>query len=187
MSYQTINEQNTNNVDTLKSEFDLSIGSLNVRGINFDVKRKAVFQWAKIKRFDILFLQECYCSVDKEDEWENEWEGKIIYSHGTKHSKGVMMLFSKNFDFQILQQNIDNEGRYIMCKLEVNDEIFWCVNIYAPNTMQEKRVFFENIDSLVEELDISESDNLIIGGDWNSIQNSALDKMGGKIIPPTQW
>ena len=57
MSHNIINENNT---DTGKIDYDLSIGSLNIRGINNDIKRNAVFKWAKLKNFDILFLQECY-------------------------------------------------------------------------------------------------------------------------------
>ena len=80
-------------------------------------------QFLNGQNFDILFLQECYCSEDKQQDWDSEWGNKFIYSHGTNHSKGVMMLFSNKLDFKVLHERTDHEGRYIICKLEVNKEI----------------------------------------------------------------
>ena len=170
----------SNTTTTEQIMYDLVIGSLNVRGINDNIKRNAIFQWTRSKKFDIFFLQECYCSAEIEESWENEWGGKIKYSHGTKHSKGVMILFSKNLDYTILEEKIDQEGRYIILKLKINEEVFWCFNIYAPTVNKDKHTFFRTLSKVVNELDIPETENVIAGGDWNSIQNSQLDKVGGR-------
>ena len=81
---------------------DFIMGSLNVRGINNKIKRRGVFEWATCKDIDILMLQECYCSKSNVTEWSDEWKGKFIFSHGSKHSRGTIVLFRKGFDMEIV-------------------------------------------------------------------------------------
>ena len=45
------------------------------------------------QKSDVIFLQETYSSADNVKFWENEWGGKIFASHGSNHSRGVMILF----------------------------------------------------------------------------------------------
>ena len=94
-------------------DIDFKVGSLNVRGINDDVKRKGIFDWAK-KQFDIVMLQECYCCKDIEAKWVDEWEGDCLFSHGSKHSKRTMIHFKRGLDIDIELEQIDNLGRYII-------------------------------------------------------------------------
>ena len=84
---------------TVKIKYDFAIGSLNARGLNNNIKRNSIFTWAKKNRFDILFLQECYCSQEIEKDWTNEWNGEILFSHGSKHGKGTMILFNNTLDY----------------------------------------------------------------------------------------
>ena len=55
-----------------KSSCEFSIGSLNIRGMNDKLKRLAIFNWIKKKKFDIFMLQECYCVEDTGSKWEQE-------------------------------------------------------------------------------------------------------------------
>ena len=90
-----------------------------------------------------------------------------------------MILFKVGFDVKILSSKEDLQGRYIIAKLEIQGEVFVIVNIYAPNKITEKDLFFQNISSEFEKYDITLSDKLILGGDWNSILDINLDKKGG--------
>ena len=56
--------------------------TVNVGGLNKSIKRRALFRW----------LQETYSSVETAKIWETEWDGKVLFSHGSSHSKGVMRL-----------------------------------------------------------------------------------------------
>ena len=40
-----------------------------------------------------FFLQVTYSDVSLEDFWRAEWGGEIFFSHGSQHSRGVMILF----------------------------------------------------------------------------------------------
>ncbi len=96
---------------TNKANSDVSIGSINVRGINDFVKRNSMFKWVRKNDFDITLLQETFSSFENEDVWRREWGGKIIFAHGTNHSKGTMILIKQNFDLKILQEKLDDHGR----------------------------------------------------------------------------
>ena len=159
---------------------DFSIGSLNARGINNIIKRKGIFDWAHQRKFDILMLQECYCSEDVESKWTDDWGGgTCIFSHGTKHSKGTMILFNKCLDIDILSTTVDISGRYIIIKCIIQGEPFTLVNLYAPNSMRDKQQFFKDLSKKLDNINLDINDHLIMAGDWNSIQESTLDKKGG--------
>ena len=72
--------------------------TLNVRGLNSSRKRRQVFRWLHLQRSDIIFLQETYSSKTTIKQWEAEWGGKVVASHSTTHSKGVMILFKPNLN-----------------------------------------------------------------------------------------
>ena len=46
---------------------DFKLLSLNVRGIRSAKKRKALFMWLNVRKYDIIFLQETYCTAEVED------------------------------------------------------------------------------------------------------------------------
>ena len=162
---------------------DISIGSLNVRGINNEIKRNSVFKWARKKNFDVVLLQETYSSVEIENAWNNEWGRDIIYAHGSKHSKGTMVMFKPGMDINVIDVCTDRNGRYIILKLQFMSENFTLINIYAPNKELEKKVFFNDVLAMLDTLNIQMDDKIICGGDWNSIFDVTLDKCGGRNNP----
>ena len=73
-----------------------------------------------------IFLQETYSDEKLEAVWEAEWGGKIFCSHGTKHSKGVMILLNPKYDIEVEKLERDNHGRLIILDTKINDTITWC-------------------------------------------------------------
>ena len=80
---------------------EVKILSRNVRGLNKTTKRHQVFRWLHQQKADVIFLQETYSSPQTIKTWEAEWGGKIIDSHGSNHSRGVMILFKPRLDVTI--------------------------------------------------------------------------------------
>ena len=80
---------------------NLSVVSLNVRGIREQTKRRSIFSYLKDQRANVYFLQETYSEPADENMWKNEWGGKIFFSHGTNHSKGVCTLINPSVNFKI--------------------------------------------------------------------------------------
>ena len=159
---------------------DLRIISYNVRGLNNARKRTAIFKHLKESSCDVAFLQETYSSEMIENKWLQEWGGSGFLVHGSKHSRGVAVLFRKHLDVAVLEKYLDAEGRFIVLKVKINDYQFNLINIYAPNREKEQITFINELKKTLENKEVLISDNNIFSGDWNIVLDLEMDKMGGK-------
>ena len=82
---------------------------------------------------DIIFLQETHSKIETENQWEREWGGKMLLSHGSRNARGVAVLFRNGFDISIDSSKIDPQGRFLVVKAKIEDNMFILANIYAPN------------------------------------------------------
>ena len=122
------------------NEFNLL--SLNVRGIRTFEKRKAVFSWLVNSDADIIFLQETYNTRDIENIWRKQWKGEMFFSHGSNHSRGVLVLTKDNLDFKIHSTKADSQARYIFLDAYMQDSPYFLLNIYSPKRCSEQFLFF---------------------------------------------
>ena len=124
--------------------------SLNARGIRSFEKRKAVFGWLLKQKPDLFFLQETYSTKEVENVWKKQWKGEMFFSHGSQHSRGVLILIKNSLEFELTSVRSDKEGRFIFLEALVQDQKFLFVNIYAPNKLSEQTLFFDQIkDELI--------------------------------------
>ena len=150
-----------------------NVCSLNCNGIRDMNKRKQLFTWLKDKHYNDIFLQETHSLVGDELQWNQEWANKIYYSHGSSHSKGVAILF-KNAINTITAMSKDKEGRIINLKTSLGGKEILFSNIYEPN--EDNPTFFQSLISQIIDINCS---NIVIGGDFNLVLNTELDKTGG--------
>ena len=158
---------------------DFKLISLNVKGLCNKRKRTGVFRWLKRVNMDIAFIQEAHCTKETEMVWDREWEGKVIYAHGTSNSRGCLILLRDKLDYEIISLKTDVCGRYIILCTEINETIFFFINVYLPNTENEQLPFLSNLLNILKEYNLTNEDNIIMGGDWNIVRNLAMDKSGG--------
>ena len=156
--------------------FECKIITLNVRGLNKSIKRRSVFRWLHNQKAQFYFLQETYSDKNIVATWESEWGGKIFCSHGTKHSKGVMILVNPRLDVKIEKCESDANCRFLILDTKFNDSHLVLVNIYAPNDTIQQIQFLQIIQ---ERLANYADENIIIGGDFNC-SLTPLDKVGGR-------
>ena len=78
----------------------ITIGSYNCSGLSNSTKRHTVFSWLKNKNLQIYYLQETHSLPSDEEKWREEWDGPIIFCHGSRRSKGLMILFKKQLHFK---------------------------------------------------------------------------------------
>ena len=96
--------------------------------------------------------------------WSAEWGYRAVFGGLSSANAVVSILFNNNFDFQIVRQFSDPEGRFVLCDIKIDNKILTLLNIYAPN--EDKPVFFENIyNNLVS----FECEEIILGGDFNLV------------------
>ena len=153
--------------------------SLNARGIRSFEKRKALFGWLMKDKSDICFLQESYSTPEVENIWKSQWKGEMFFSHGTEHSKGVLILIKNSLEFELKTTKVDQNGRFIILEANVQDHPFLFVNLYAPNKTTEQSIFFEGISEEFDNFSLAEDCNIVLGGDFNVIFDPDLDGNGG--------
>ncbi len=153
--------------------------SLNVRGLNSYAKRKSVFRWLEKSKNDLILLQETHTTLELETQFKNDWSGPMFFSHGTNNSRGCCILVRPTLDFKMISIKSDDSGRLLLVECLVNDVPVTIVNIYAPNEEQEHYQFLKALDELLDINNITNLNNIILGGDWNLIRNPELDRMGG--------
>ena len=130
-----------------------------------------------------MFLQETYSTQDIEAVWKSEWGGNIFYSHGTNHSRGVMILLNPKLDIRVDHITAAENGRYLLLQVTLNDTSFYLCNIYSPNNTSEQKTFFANLfNFLINTCSVGE---IIIGGDFNC-SLTPQDKIGGCAVNKKQ-
>ena len=70
------------------------------QGIHQLVLRAKCYNLVQIVLLHFLFW-EFHSTPECEKMWKNEWEGNIVYSHGTSNSTGVAIGFLKNLNINI--------------------------------------------------------------------------------------
>ena len=153
----------------------INIASLNAQGLGSASKnkRRELFYWLHKQKYNIILLQETHSSKEIENIWESEWGYKIVFSHGTTASRGVCILFKNNFNLTVHQLFTDDEGRYIIADVSINDVRLSLGNIYGPNL--DSPDFFEEVYIAINNIP---NDIQIIGGDFNCILHPQVDKVG---------
>ena len=141
--------------------------SLNVRGLTGSRKRRQVFRWLHQQKSDIILLQETYSSLDTIGRWESEWGGKIVSSHGSSHSRGVMILFKPRLDVNIKKIASDDHGRYILAEIVIDNTKVVLVDVYLPNDPHQQVVFLRGLSNNL--LSKYGNENLVLGGDFNCV------------------
>ena len=106
--------------------------SINARGIRDFAKRKTIFSWIQKQNADIAFLQENYSTPDIVEKWRFQWPGKMFYSHGTNHSRGVLILISDKLQFELKHVRSDTDGRYVLIDALIQDSPFFIAKHIFP-------------------------------------------------------
>ena len=77
--------------------------SINTQGLRSTTRRLAAFNFFKRLHCDIIFLQETHWTAELEHTIKQEWNGQIIFNHGSANSCGVAILFHARINNQITQ------------------------------------------------------------------------------------
>ena len=110
--------------------------------------------------------EKCY------EQTKNEWGRKILFSHGSSNSRGVVIVIPNGSIIAVsgVPRDDYDYGRILIV----------LTNMYAPNIwpvvltnlyIDLKNIFLDN--------NFESKENIIIGGDFNCILNANLDKKGG--------
>ena len=159
---------------------NLSVLSLNIRGLNNDLKRTQLFTLMKgDPRFinsHIICLVETRLHQKDHPAFSHSWNGPTFFS-SNEGSQGVAILVKKTTDIQITSSWSSDDGRALQIKFEWKGLPISLSTVYAPAVTPDRAPFFE---SLSDNLPIDDDVCLnILCGDFNCIEDPTLDKSGG--------
>ena len=103
--------------------------SLNIRGLNKAIRRRILFWLLHNGKYDVLFYKKPMVIRQLKNVWSAEWGGDIFYSHGSKHSRGVMTLMRPTVKVENTSTTSDRNGRVLIVNLTIQDEEFCLANI----------------------------------------------------------
>ena len=104
----------------------------------------------------------------------------MFSSHGTGHSKGVLILVKDHLDFKLQSVKVDSQGCYILLEAIIQDSSpFSLLNIYARNKCSEQCDFFKTISKELNSSFTILDFSVIIVGDFNVNFDQELDGSGG--------
>lgn len=161
------------------SDHLLKVNSLNVRGLRDQQKRCTLFRWLKHTHEGIEFLQECHSEPRDEKKWIREWGGEIVFSHGSRKSRGVAIMLDKSYDYEIKTVERDEEGRFLLLDINIENKSLILVNIYAP-TSDDTVKQCEFLQFISNKLETYIDRDLILGGDFNMCPDPVIDRNASK-------
>ena len=122
----------------------LTLFSQNCRGgLSVAAKRRDLFQYFRVKNYNIICLQDVHINNNLESFIKAEWEYDAYFSSYTNMSRGVMVLINNNFEQTVKNIRTDKNGNYIILDTEIQGKEITLVNLYGPN--EDSPQFYENI------------------------------------------
>ena len=150
----------------------LKILSLNVRGLGTPNKQYTVLRELERLNYDLFLLQETHVSTKRlADEIARCWPGQCFWSFGRGKSAGVALFVSPRFSGHVSRFLFDSDGRVLSALVLLGSTSLNIVNVYAPNTVSERKAFFERLHDY-----FIPKGSRIIAGDFNCIDNK-LDRL----------
>jgi exonuclease III len=116
----------------------VKILTLNVNGINKASKRTKLYEFLKLEKIDIAFLQETYLTQTAIKKAKAEWEGESIWNPGLPNAKGTAILFSPSLDISINYLTRDTNGRVIKVVCQMQESKLCLINVYCPVERERK-------------------------------------------------
>ena len=158
---------------------DLIVASYNVDGLKDPNKRKQIFDFLSQKPYDIILVQEVHVQETDIKQWKLEWKGFSIWNPGlTSKTCGSGILINQNKQVTVIDYKKDEQGRVINIKIDFQQQHFQIANLYAPDRPHLRENFFHILSSY-----LFDDCPLIMGGDFNMVEDERLDRQGGKHSP----
>ncbi len=114
-------------------DLNISICSVNCRGLNDYAKRKDVLNFLRAKNYHIYFLQDSHFLKEKEPFIRSEWGSDVLFNSNNGQSRGVAIMFSNNIDYKIHDSFRDDMGNLLILSITMCEKKISLVNVYGPN------------------------------------------------------
>ena len=97
----------------------------------------------------MLFIYSKKLSLSRKMNWFGKrCRGKISFSHGSNHQKGVAIFINSLFEITLENSWEDEHGRIVLINAYFNAVKFLLCNICAPNNTALQKAFIENLTEI---------------------------------------
>ena len=151
---------------------DISIMSMNCRGLADAQKRRDVMHYLKKKKHSIFCLQDVHFDKELEKKVQIEWGLDCHFCSFKTNARGVAILFNNNFDYKVHNSKTDENGNLLALDLEIEGFRLSLISIYGPNS--DTPTFYDKVENIISDYD---NPHTIICGDWNLVMNETLDSI----------
>ena len=153
----------------------INIITINCNGLREPVKIDYLNTLLIEKNIDICLVQETHLDNFKSCNFvDRKLHAKSYWSlSDNSHSKGVGIIV-RNSEVEVTHFSFDYFGRYCYIDIKLYDFELRIVSVYAPNNPLERKTFFSDIYHL-----FLGTKPILLGGDFNCVDNLQLDKLGG--------
>src|SRR5499427_534161 len=142
----------------------ITIVTLNCRGIVDPDKRRRFFHFIRNLQADIICLQETHTPSRDAAFWTQQWAAPAVWT------KDVAILFDHSHTF--IGHNSFEHGRMLLAEVSVRGRVFSVANFYAPADRPGRKSFFERLT--VDHFDPHKV--AFIAGDWNCVPDPSRDR-----------
>lgn len=127
------------------------------------------------KKIDIALIQEIHSTKESMNKWQKKWQGKSFWNSGkTPKASGIAILLKKDLKINTFTSLKGNEGRILTLNFSIEKQNYQIINIYGPTKNSEKSKFYQTLKNYIDS-----QQNLIIGRDFNMVEDILLDRKGG--------
>ena len=155
----------------------LKVLSVNCQGLRNKNKRSDVLSYLKDTGAGIICLQDTHLTEQDLQATKMIWNNEC-YLHGQRtNARGVGILINNNFEQEVIECNKDTDGNYLQLIMKIQTFKINLITIYAPNI--DRPEFFNQIRDLMNKTD---TDYIVVCGDFNLVLNPQLDSMNYKNI-----
>ena len=107
---------------------------------------------------------------------------KCFFSHGKSNSCGVLICYLGNKDIKIKNKLCDKEGRILILSISIDNQDLVLVNFYNSNLESEQLNEIQELNTMLTDLNVSQNDRIILGGDFNLFFSSKIESAGGNPV-----
>ena len=162
----------------------IKFATLNVNGINENIKQVKLVAYLKQNGIQIVAIQEHNIKLISKLKYLEKYD-HIILNSSIQLKGGTLILLDRQLPIKISRVYLHPTSRICTAHISIFNINLYLINVYAPSGKQketERETLFAN--ELAQQL-VSNTDNLILAGDWNSvlmkrdttnIQNTSLSK-----------
>lgn len=149
----------------------VKIVSINIRGLNNQIKKKRFLSLLQKINADVVMVQETHLRKAIDFIASRKRYPYQLLAAGSSKARGVAILLRNSVRFEEVARYKDPKGRFAFIKGKLNNELVTLASVYAPNDGQ-----IPFLDAVFAKLTSWGEGLWLVAGDMNYVSDLAKDR-----------